>query len=680
MRDSADGKADQVVKDPNPRAARAALFGIRQAETREAVNNEGRMLRLGLASHVGEVTAAQMRPLLRAHEAKGKLLPTHAQTGDAILTRGRTTNATLRLEQAIARQLALALDDAAPLARSEAVLRLLEGAILSRGQERALVELAASRDRVTGLHGVAGAGKSSLVAMLRQAAEPGSTFVALAPTSSAAANLGAAANIESRTVASLLAGGGHDISSRHVLVLDEAGQLGNRQALRMLEISQQTGARLLLLGDNQQTGAIEQGKAFWLLQQLGLRTAQLNETLRQQTKSMKQAVAMAREGEYASSLSHLDKVASGSSADELGRSLVEEWTRLKPQHRDTTNILVLDNATRLVVNAQIREALKREGVIAAEDARLQTLISSGLSDEEKRLPRFYSGGQVVRFSRGTLSLGLIKDRDYRVVGLGRDQDGRQHVKLIDEDGRMVRWDPRLHRPRQVNVFDREERDLAPGDRIQWRLATKSLDLKNAERGTVEGLDGTQATIRWDRTNSVQKIDLADHKSWDHGYAETVYSAQSKTYARVYVLAPVNAGLVNGHNFYTAITRARFGVKLWTEDERRLAEKLSTRTGAKTSSLEGLGKLTAERGSIQSLGRSQDMARQRSDLRQERQDRDLLRQMAPDGNERIAIPSYLAQQAQFFAQQLDRFVAKLLVGHIKVSQHDAQQTAASGRER
>ncbi|KAJ8138890.1 hypothetical protein OY671_007898 [Metschnikowia pulcherrima] len=72
---------------------------------------------------------------------------------------------------------------------------------------------------------------------------------------------------------------------------------------------------------------------------------------------------------------------------------------------------------------------------------------------------------------------------------------------------------------------------------------------------------TWAPIRWDRGERVQTIDSAEHKTWDHGYAETVYSAQSKTYARVYVSAPVNSSLVNGQNYYTAITRARLGVKL-----------------------------------------------------------------------------------------------------------------------
>src|SRR5690606_35964155 len=122
--------------------------------------------------------------------------------------------------------------------------------------------------------------------------------------------------------------------------------------------------------------------------------------------------------------------------------------------------------------------------------------------------------------------------------------------------------------------------IAQGDRIQWRLLNKEIDVKNAERGTVLALDGHVATIKWDRGERVQQVDLTIHRTWDHGYAETVYSAQSKTYARVYVLAPVEAGLVNGQNYYTAITRAAYGVKLWTENQERLAAKLASRSGEK----------------------------------------------------------------------------------------------------
>ncbi|MDE1916743.1 MAG: relaxase domain-containing protein [Sphingomonadales bacterium] len=643
-------------------AARAMLFGMRQSESREAVNNLGRMLRIGLASDVGEVRLADVRPSAEEHEVRRKLLATRHPTGDQTHTRGRTTLATARMEQALAMHLALGLGDARSIARVDRLIQAFEAASLNPAQEQALAMIATSMDRINGVHGVAGAGKSTLVKVLAEAAGQGATLMALAPTSSAAAELGAKAGIESRTVASLLAGGGHGITAAHVLVVDEAGQLGNRQALRILEISRSTGARVLFLGDNKQTGAIEQGKAFWLLQRLGLPTAQLAEAVRQETRSMKDAVSKARAGEYAASLAALDRVTSGDDPDALAKGLVSAWTRLAPQSRQKTNILVLDNVTRLVVNSQIREVLKREGAIAAEDTRLSVLTPAGMSDEEKRNTRFYSGGQVVTFSRDIAGLGIASRTEYRVAGLGRDSNGRQIVRLVDETGRIIRWDPRLTAASRINVFDREDRNLAEGDRIQWRLVNRVLDIKNAERGTVERLDGTLATIRWDRPQRVQQVDLSQHKTWDHGYGETVYSAQSKTYDRVYVLAPVESGLVNGQNYYTAITRARFGVRLWTQDAGKLAEKLARNSGEKTSALEGLGRLDRDGAKALAARHPEKMRSAREEqerLRQGNRDRELNRQSwgrdtAPSGP-----VEQLADRALSIAQHLERILERAL---------------------
>ncbi|PBN42675.1 MobF family relaxase [Sphingobium sp. D43FB] len=590
LRQSA-GYGERAVFAVEPALAiRAALFGLRHSETGEAVNNQGQIIRSGLAAHVGEVRLSDLRPYIQEHEARGKLLAGRHQSGDAILTRARTSRRTVRLELALSNHLALAIDDAPRLASSDRLLLALEGAGLTPPQEQALALLAGSRDRLLGIHGVAGSGKSTLVRVLAASLDPQTRIQAIAPTSSAAAELGENAGISSRTVASLLASGGQRLDGNDLLVLDEAGQVGNRQALRLLEISRDTGARILLLGDNKQTGAIEQGKAFWLLQTLGLPKAELTEPVRQQSSLMREAVMQARLGDYAGAIDRLDKVVTGMTADALAGDLVSQWVRLKPANRDSTNILVLDNATRLVVNDQIRQALRAEGGIAAQDSRLQVLTPARMSVEQRKMARFYSGGQTVMFSRDDHRLGVTREAEYRVVGVGREPNGRPIVRLADEQGRQIRWDPRLSRATQVNVFNSEQRDLAQGDRIQWRLATKALDLKNAERGTVEQLQGSVAAIRWDRTGEVREVDLSRFKTWDYGYAETVFSSQSKTYARVYILAPVASPLVNGQNFYTAITRARFGVKLWTEDAKRLTDKLERRSGEKSSALEALGKL------------------------------------------------------------------------------------------
>jgi conjugative relaxase-like TrwC/TraI family protein len=574
-------------------AARSMLFGLRQSEGREAVNNLGKLLQVALASHVGEVRLRDVRPVLRDHEKRRKLLETRHQTGDEIHTRGRTSRTTARLEISLADHLALALGEARPIASEEGLRDAGVRHGLNREQRAALLHLGSTRDRVAGLHGVAGSGKSTLVAALREAAGPEAAFMALAPTSSAASELGQRAGIESRTVASLLASGGHIVDERHVLIVDEAGQLGNRQALRLLEISRRTGAQLFFLGDTHQTGAIEQGKPFWLMLRLGLSKAELKVAVRQEASQIAKAVTLARTHNYGGSLDALDAVIAGASREELAKGMVGEWTRLKPENRARTNMLVLENATRLAVNSGVRAALRAEGAIAPEDTSLSILTPSGMTSQEKQFARFYARDRVVVFSRGNAAVGIEQGQEYRVVGATRNSRERQIVMLVDEGGRRIDWDPRLGRPAQVNVFREERRELAVGDRIQWRLVSRELELRNAERGTVERLDDNVAGIRWDRSGKVQDVDLARHRTWDHGYAETVYSAQSKTYDRVYVLAPVDSPLVTGQNYYTAITRARFGAKLWTEDRARLVDTLLRRSGEKTSSIEGLGRLARD---------------------------------------------------------------------------------------
>jgi conjugative relaxase-like TrwC/TraI family protein len=641
-------------------AARAMLFGLRQAEGKEAVNNLGRLLRYGLASSVGDVRLRDIFSLAEIHQTRAKLLETRHPTGDEIHTRGRTSRRTARLELALSDHLALALGDASPLATSERLECVAHALGLNEHQHAALLRIGMTSDRVFGLHGVAGSGKSTLVHALNEAARPGIILIGHAPTSSATSNLGNHAKIEARTVAGLIASGGRNLDERHTLIVDEAGQLGNRQTLRLLEISRLTGARLILLGDHRQTGAIEQGKAFWLMQRLGLPTAELTESVRQQTRGMKEAVAKARLQNYAASIAALDKVATADTPEKLAESLVREWTRLKPENRANTNILVLENTTRLVVNAKIREALRTEGAIAAEEARLSVLTPSGMTAQEKRLARFYSGGQVIVFSRDNAGLGIAGDVEYRVLGLTRDRRGREFVRLVDGQGCTTSWDPRLGRTSQISVFQSDERALATGDRIQWRLVNQDLGIRNADRGSVLALEGTMATIKWDLDGRVQQVDLAEHKNWDHGYAETIYSAQSKTYDRVYVLAPVGSHLVTGQNYYTAITRARFGVKLWTQSVERLVERLEARSGEKTSSLEGLGRLDRSAVRARIAVHRERFGQMREDQRVARRDRKLRLEAARLAQDRPGgLLELVALRARRGAESMDRWLSSLL---------------------
>lgn len=142
----------------------------------------------------------------------------------------------------------------------------------------------------------------------------------------------------------------------------------------------------------------------------------------------------------------------------------------------------------------------------------------------------------------------------------------------------------------------------------------------------------------------------------------MYSAQSKTYARVYVLAPVGSALVNGQNYYTAITRARFGVKLWTEDAKTLVEKLEQNSGEKTSSLEGLGRLDKD-GHRAVAERHPDQLREgrgeQERWREERRQHALERQLGRRPARPVGIAEQLAEDAREIAVRLDRFLQAVL---------------------
>src|SRR5206468_10108445 len=81
----------------------------------------------------------------------------------------------------------------------------------------------------------------------------------------AAENLESGSGIASRTIASMEHAWqqGRDLlTTRDVLVIDEAGMVGTRQLERVLSLAVEAGAKVVLVGDPKQLQAIEAGAAF----------------------------------------------------------------------------------------------------------------------------------------------------------------------------------------------------------------------------------------------------------------------------------------------------------------------------------------------------------------------------------------------------------------------------------
>ena len=114
---------------------------------------------------------------------------------------------------------------------------------LSAEQERAVLEITGRGD-LKALAGIAGSGKSTALAAMREVWEKeGYTVKGAALAGIAAENLEVAAGIESRTLASYelaWSRGREPLSRRDVLVIDEAGMIGTKQLERVLSVAQKS--------------------------------------------------------------------------------------------------------------------------------------------------------------------------------------------------------------------------------------------------------------------------------------------------------------------------------------------------------------------------------------------------------------------------------------------------------
>lgn len=597
----ADSHAHAREIERNPATALEAVrFGIAQSETKEAVNNRDRLIRTGLAAHVGETVWQEMRPILRDREESGKLASAHTQTGNDLLIRGRTTARSIRQEEKISEELALADRIMTPLSTAGRAASAATERGLNPDQARAVNMIATSENRVMGVIGVAGAGKSTLARAVIEASDPDHRFISLGTTSSAAFGLGSKTSKEDVTLASLLASrgrvNGSMIDHNTTIFLDESSMASTRQTIRMLEITRQTGTRVVMLGDTKQLGAIEKGKPFWLLHRLGMETTLLGKSERAATRNMREMAILARRGAYAESFQYMDKITEDDDYQKLAKQAVTDYIHLSPRHRRATALLTLDNGTKTLVNGMVREELKREGAFRGEEVSFEVLVPENMSAEEKRNARFYRPGQVVVLAADNRQAGLAKDTEYRVVGKTTGEDGKLRVRLEDANGNRSDWQPRSSSSTTIGVFRPETRDLAGGDRIQWRLKSSDGKIRNAERGTVTAVSDTNVRIRWDDRNRTSILNLTEtrNKIWDHGYAETVYQAQGKDYDRPFGIIDRTSPLTTGQTFYTFLTRGRFGARLYTQDAEKLARRLADNSGDKSSALEGLDQLKPNR--------------------------------------------------------------------------------------
>jgi conjugative relaxase-like TrwC/TraI family protein len=218
----------------------------------------------------------------------------------------------------------------AALGRQLAVL----GSPLTPGQQAAVFGIATSGRRVELVEGVAGSGKTTVMAAVRDAFESdGFTVVGTSTSGQAARTLGEEAGLsESRTLASLRWRLEHHkmrLTPNHVLVLDEAGMASDRDIAFLLDQARWAKTKVVMVGDDRQLGAIPVGGALGaLVERHGGVVHVLDQNVRQHDEAERAALAELRAGDVNRAVEfYVDqhRLTTERTRDEALAKLVDRW-------------------------------------------------------------------------------------------------------------------------------------------------------------------------------------------------------------------------------------------------------------------------------------------------------------------------------------------------------------------
>jgi ATP-dependent exoDNAse (exonuclease V) alpha subunit len=172
--------------------------------------------------------------------------------------------------------------------------------------------------------------------------------------------------------------------------------------------------RVLLIGDTRQHQGVEAGRPFEQLQDAGMRTARLDEIVRQKDPELKSAVKLLATGQVSSALETLQKhgrVKEIVDKEERIRAIAKSYS----ESPERTLIVSPDNASRRELNAAVRQELKANGTIGSEDHGLRILVQrQEMTGAERSWASRYEINDVVRYTRGSKSL-KIQAGEYRTV-------------------------------------------------------------------------------------------------------------------------------------------------------------------------------------------------------------------------------------------------------------------------
>ncbi len=579
-------------------AKEAVQFASAKLGEREAAFGHESLILEAVKHGIGDITIADVQAAIKDLASKKDLIHARLNEGE----KGWTTRDAIYLERISRGVMKDGAGKTHKIATKREMRKTLSTWGLNKGQAESATLILNSKDRVVGVQGYAGTGKTFMLGAVKDVVEnKGFDMIGLAPSSTAANTLELEAGIKSNTLAKHLVdinralGESRKLASpkldlsKQIWTVDESSMVSNKDMAALLRSAERTGAKVVLIGDTQQLAAVEAGKPFHILQRSGMKTAVMDEIRRQEDPQLLGAVKDSIRGHADAAFNKIQETVY-EYADSVERisAIAKQYLSLSQKDRDQTFVLSPANEDRVKLNEVIRQGLIEEGSIKGDSAAASIFVKSNLTNVEKGRATYYKPGDVVRFGRAYVSLD-VKNGEYTTVESVDRKSGT--VNLTNSEGKRIKWKPHQiaagKGKKRVEIFKKEDRALGENDKVRWTRNDRDSGVRNAEMAQVVGVKGHNVTFELKGGKQIT-IDITkpENKHWDHAYANTVHASQGGTVKYVIVNGEDwRKNLVNQKMFYVSLSRAKEKAFVYVNDRDKFVDAVKSRTGDKTSALE-----------------------------------------------------------------------------------------------
>jgi conjugative relaxase-like TrwC/TraI family protein len=519
---------------------------------RKSVVPEHELLNVALSQRLGEVNLPTLKAAVKYSE---ELVKTE---------RGFSTRQILATELNLIQTVNMGCDAVAPLHPG-----YRPADWLGEDQQRAIYHVLRTGDRITGLRGLAGSGKTTALRELIAACKEACVEPLFCAPTAAATDVLRREGFEAVTLQSLLLTK-RASSARQLVVLDEAGAVGIDDMKRLFDLTKD--CRVVLSGDTGQHASVARGDALRILENHSdFQSGQLTRIRRQRRVEYRKAVELAAQKQTAEAFAQLERMGAviEFSGDKLQGEAAKSYVKALAQNQSALLVAPTWNEIEAVTE-KVRAALKTSGRLAGEEKEFQVFDSLSWTEAQKRDARQYRSGLAIRFHRQ--KTGFAKDETIVVVAVENDS-----LKVQRADGSDSSF-PLGRGFASFDVGEKRKLKVAAGDKLllqsNWRKK-----FVNGELVEVKTIQGDSVVLADGR------VIPENYRTFTHGYAVTSHAAQGKTVNEVLVVASSRSlPAVHQEQFYVSISRGRDACRVFTDDMELLRSHV-TRSSARLAAVE-----------------------------------------------------------------------------------------------